>query len=114
MKKLETFLKVNDLSNQKRRSSKLDEFKEEINQLYEQGFKIEVIQQFLKENGAEVSQRSIYYYLKKQKANQKNFSLQNSSSEAGKNTNNEIEQTDDQEINLKNLRSTLKNIRSNK
>lgn len=112
MKNLDTFIKKNNLQSEKRKVSQLDRFKEEINQLYESGYKIEVIQCFLQEQGVEVSLRAIYYYLQKQNEGQKNFSLKNPSTAGGKKSNREIEQTDDQEINLKNLRSKLKELRS--
>jgi DNA-binding transcriptional MerR regulator len=67
MKTLESFLK-----NRKpdRRSSNLKEFENEINQLYETGFKIETIQEFLKANGVKkgISQRNIYKFISKNPA----------------------------------------------
>lgn len=69
MKKLESF---KNSSPPKRRTSKLLKFKNEIFQLYNDGYQVQQIQDFLKMNNVETSIQNLYYFLKHQA---KNFSI---------------------------------------
>ena len=64
MKTLEQFCKQNE---PKRRTSKLDAYYDEITELYNRGYQIEQIQDFLKSQKIDISVRGIRKYLKSRK-----------------------------------------------
>ena len=64
MKTLEQFCKQNE---PKRRMSKLDSYYDEITELYDRGYQIEQIRDFLKSQKIDISVRGIRKYLKSRK-----------------------------------------------
>ena len=94
MKTLDSFLK-NKKAN--RRVSKLEKFRDEILYIYDNNYKVEVILEFLKLNGIQVSKTAVYNFLakvKKGKTQQTAYHKPNSkkntnSSSSSKNSNNQ-------------------------
>ena len=78
MKTLEQFCKQNE---PKRRMSKLDPYYDEITELYDRGYQIEQIQDFLKSQKVNVSQSNLYKFLSK---NQNKKSVKKKQSGASK------------------------------
>lgn len=78
MKILEQFCKTND---PKRRKSRLDAYHDEITELYDRGYQIEQIQDFLKSQKVNVSQSNLYKFLSK---NQNKKSVKKKQSGASK------------------------------
>ena len=75
MKTLESFTKKNK---PKRRTSKLKKFENEIHNLYQQGYKVEQIQEFLEKRGIKVKIWGIYKFLKLNKTlSTEKFSFKN-------------------------------------
>jgi len=98
MKPLKSFLNKHPPN---RRTSKLKEFEDEIRQLYNSGYQIQQIQQFLEGQKIETSCRNIYYFLENSKS-VKNFSLRNpQETQTG-----EIDENE--EIDFKNFRKLMK------
>lgn len=85
MKPLEKF----KASPPKRRVSRLKKFETEILQLYEEGYQVEQIQEFLRQNGVKVTVDAINKF--KRNLSIKNSFLKTSSSEAAQNS--KIEKT---------------------
>jgi len=85
MKTLENFVKKVE---PKRRVSKLAKFEKEIHELYQQGYKVEQIQEFLESNGIKASARGIRWFLKLNKTlSTKKFYFKNPAAPAIKNEN---------------------------
>lgn len=78
MKTLEQFCKTNDPN---RRKSRLDAYHDEITELYDRGYQIEQIQDFLKSQKVNVSQSNLYKFLSK---NQNKKSVKKKQSGASK------------------------------
>jgi len=79
MKTLDSFTKK---IKPNRRKSKLVKFEKEIHKLYQSGYRVEQIQNFLNKNGIQVSSSYIWRFLKLNKnLNIKSFSLQTPTSE---------------------------------
>jgi len=75
MKTLESFVKKIE---PKRRKSKLAKFEKEIKELYNKGYRVEQIQEFLKLNGVSADRSYIFKFLKLNKnLNTKKFSFKN-------------------------------------
>lgn len=106
MKTLVGFMKKNK---PEKRISKLKNFKNEIFELFNQGFRVEQIQEFLAENEINSSARNIYYFLKNNSKEVKNFSLQTLSSDGTENNLGKEQEGEDDEINFKNFRKILEN-----
>ncbi len=64
MKSLEDFVSKNE---PQRRTSKLKELENEIVQLYQNGYRVEQILEFLKNNKIKTSKRNLYKFLQKHK-----------------------------------------------
>ena len=66
MKTLEDFTKK---QSPKRRKSKLNEYGKEIKELYDLGYRVTQIREFLGENGIDITERAIFYFLSKKDVN---------------------------------------------
>ena len=101
MKNLNDFLKNNE---PERRISKIEPFRKEVFQLYEQGFKVEQIIDFLKGEKIETSKQNLYKFLKS-----KNSSLKTPVvGEANRNTNKTDDINEIDEITISDLRKRFK------
>ena len=99
MKDLDDFVKNNSPN---RRKSKLEPFREAIYKLYNDGYQVEQILQFLQKNNVQTSKQNLYKFLK----GQKNSSIKNPVvGEADHNLN--LTKNDD-EITLSDLRKRFK------
>lgn len=110
MKELKNFVKNNSPN---RRISKLIEHKAEIFKLYEDGYQVEQIVEFLyQQYEITTSTRNIYYFLKGA-TDKKNFSIKTPkvTDEVGQNSD-EQESSEEQQYALKNLRKNLKRMQS--
>ena len=101
MKELEDFIKNNSPN---RRRSVLEPFREAIFKLYSDGFQIEQIQDFLKENKIKTSTQNIYRFLK----SKKNSSLKNHKV-VGEADHNLKSEEDVAEMTISDLRKRFKN-----
>ena len=99
MKELEDFVRNNSPN---RRKSVLEPFREAIFKLYGDGFKIEQIQDFLKENKIKTSKQNIYRFLK----SKKNSFLKNQV--VGEADQNSASQVDAADLTLADLRKKFK------
>jgi oligoribonuclease NrnB/cAMP/cGMP phosphodiesterase (DHH superfamily) len=81
---MKTLDKFRATSPPKRRVSRLKKFEKEILELYDEGYQVEQIQEFLSMHGIKVSVRAINKF--KQNLSIKNSSLQTPSSEAAQNS----------------------------
>jgi len=81
MKTLEDFTKKQP---PKRRKSKLNEYGKEIKELYNMGYRVPQIREFLSINGIKISCTSIYNFLSKKNVNNRNKTAGGSKNETKK------------------------------
>ena len=100
MKDLDDFVKNNSPN---RRKSKLEPFREAIYKLYDDGYQVEQIIDFLSKNKVQTSKQNLYKFLKAQKNSLIKTTIVG---EADQNSNQT--ENDDEEITLSDLRKRFK------